>query len=104
VFQSPGLLKRPKPMKSFPECTLLLRITENHDDRVSAQKHFADEAVSIHWLRCFLTTTRLGNLQAMRKIGLCRMQDRADDMLQQFCNCLRTSVHISFTFSKSMLQ
>ena len=82
------------------DCRISFGVPKNNDDRISTEEHFADESILVHWLGLFLSFTSLGHLIVHRSISSCV----TNAMEVIFYKKNHTSVHISLTFSRTMLQ
>lgn len=119
----------------------LLGVSQHKDDRVSTEKHLADESISVDWLGALLALASLWDLQqgGLRsaqctsnnlcvtkqvlptrpckavaaqvkdlmpgQVSVCReMHRRLSMAIRSRGKHCHTSVHISFTFSRIMLQ
>lgn len=85
-----------------------LGIPQDENHRVTSQEHLANEPLFIDWAR-FLPFSRSWDLRPCRNErqytrNNSHAQSLRDAATGRRCARLRTSVHISFTFSKIMLQ
>lgn len=93
-------------------CASLFGIPEHKDDRVSSDEEFGNKSVFVDRRRALLSLACLWNLRRCRQATLRLRQQNLSGAIniKRYCSSTNgvekghTSVHISFTFSRIMLQ